>query len=339
VDARLVSAVALFVAAAVLAMASTPARAVSPAAEALFQEGRRLLSSGQTDTACARFAESYAAEASSGTLLNLALCHEKQGKTATAWAEYRGAARLARQQGREDRAVVADGKVAALEARLPRLTMIAARSVPGLRIATEEGTLGPGGLGVAVPVDPGLHRVTVSAPRYRAWATTVEMKEGEQRTLEIPELETMPASAVKDRPLPTPADLLSVPGAGAVPERRLSVPVVALGALGVAGLVGGTMFALAYRSNLGEARSLCPLDVCRDQAEEDRHGRLVADARRDLVMGLVAMGLGGAALLTSSYLWWRGHAPRSTSIPEGGRLSFGFMAATCGVGGAVNASW
>src|SRR5215471_2500246 len=70
--------------------------AVSPAAEALFQEGRRLLSEGQTDEACARFAGSFAIEASSGTLLNLASCHEKQDKTATAWAEYRAAARLAR---------------------------------------------------------------------------------------------------------------------------------------------------------------------------------------------------------------------------------------------------
>src|SRR5262249_18506399 len=78
--------------------------AVSPAAEAMFQEGKRLLSEGQTAEACARFASSFAIEASSGTLLNLALCHETQGKTATAWAEYRAAARLARSQGRDDRA-------------------------------------------------------------------------------------------------------------------------------------------------------------------------------------------------------------------------------------------
>src|SRR5262245_57413829 len=126
--------------------------AVSPAAEAMFQEGRRLMAEGQTAEACARFAGSFAIEASSGTLLNLAACHEKQGRTATAWAEYRAAARLARSQGREDRARVADEKVTAIEPKLARLTATAETPAAGQAIATETGTLGEGAIGVAVPI-------------------------------------------------------------------------------------------------------------------------------------------------------------------------------------------
>jgi hypothetical protein len=104
-------------------LVSADARAVSPTAETLFQEGRRLLMSGNTAEACARLGESFALEASSGTLLNLALCHEKLGRTASALDEYRDAALLARRQGRADRAAVAERKGEALRSRLSRLTI------------------------------------------------------------------------------------------------------------------------------------------------------------------------------------------------------------------------
>src|SRR5436189_4245413 len=92
------------------ALMGLSARAIAgpPAAEALFQEGRQLLEAGQVDEACLRLAESYWQEPASGTLLNLARCHQAQGKIATAWAEYAAAARLSRAQGREDRARAAE---------------------------------------------------------------------------------------------------------------------------------------------------------------------------------------------------------------------------------------
>ena len=96
-------------------IAASRAGAVPPAAQALFREGRQLMASGNTAEACDRFAQSYALEAASGTLLNLALCHEKLGKVATAWAEYREAAALARGQDRPDRAAVAEERLAAIE--------------------------------------------------------------------------------------------------------------------------------------------------------------------------------------------------------------------------------
>ncbi len=124
-----------------------PARADAPTAEALFREGRKLLDEGNVDAACIKLAESQSQEPSSGTLLNLALCHEKQHKVATAWAEYAAAARLSVTQGRPERADVAMRKSAELEPRLPRMIVRAEASIPELKIMRGSDTLGAGVIG------------------------------------------------------------------------------------------------------------------------------------------------------------------------------------------------
>ena len=115
-------------------LAPSTAMADPATAEALFREGRRLLDEGKTDEACLKLAESQAQDPSSGTLLNLGLCHEMQHKIATAWSDYVSAARYARDQGRADRAAAAEKKAAQLEVRLPHLTVTAASPAAGLAI-------------------------------------------------------------------------------------------------------------------------------------------------------------------------------------------------------------
>jgi uncharacterized protein HemY len=72
-------------------------------AEALFAEGRRLMSSGNYATACQKFAASQKLDPALGTSLNLADCYDKSGRTASAWAESRDAAAAAHRVGSKDR--------------------------------------------------------------------------------------------------------------------------------------------------------------------------------------------------------------------------------------------
>ncbi|HMC95609.1 MAG TPA: hypothetical protein VKO16_12645, partial [Polyangia bacterium] len=49
-------------------------------ATVLFEKGRQLISEGQVSQACPAFEESERLDPSGGTILNLALCHELEGR-------------------------------------------------------------------------------------------------------------------------------------------------------------------------------------------------------------------------------------------------------------------
>src|SRR6185369_7977058 len=75
-------------------------------ANELFADGQHLIAAGDFDGACSKFEASLQLLDRLGVRLNLADCHERQGRTATAWAEFREAASQADKQG-DDRAAYA----------------------------------------------------------------------------------------------------------------------------------------------------------------------------------------------------------------------------------------
>ena len=94
------------------------------AAEALFQDGKRLMGEGKYSEACPKLDESNKIDPGAGTLTALALCHRGEGKTATAWSEFKEVISLARRDGRKDREQVAEENIAELEPKLSKLTLV-----------------------------------------------------------------------------------------------------------------------------------------------------------------------------------------------------------------------
>lgn len=299
-------------------LAPSSASADPAAAEELFREGRRLLDEGKTDEACLKLAESQVQDPSSGTLLNLGLCHEKQHKIATAWSDYISAARLAREQGRLDRAVVAEHKSAELEPRLPRLMITVTTPPPGLQISRGDERLGPGLLGSAIPVDPGHYLVTASAPGRKGWKTTVDLGEAESKVVQVPELEPdLEAAAEAGAPSPSGAPEEGAAGAsassapGAPPatgpdaragRKKRSPPASGwiVGGAGVAALGVGAAFGLASLASYHDANTLCPShEDCFPNALSARSSAQwkawVSDVA--LGVGIAGVGTGGWILL------------------------------------------
>lgn len=158
-------------------------------AEQLFQEGRVLMASEDFKEAVLKLQASLEVDRSSGTLGSLGVCYERLDMLASAWVHYREASALAERQGNADRAKAASAAAAALEPRLPRLTIMApADAIPELVIERGGDALTSTTLGTAIYVDPGEHEITATAPGFQPFSHTVEIAEGESLMVEIPTL-------------------------------------------------------------------------------------------------------------------------------------------------------
>src|SRR3954470_3724696 len=97
-------------------------------AEALFREGRALMDAGNFQAACPKLAESFEQDPGTGTLLALAICRERDGQLASAWASYGQVASRSKREGRADREQAARDAMQALEPRLSHLTITVDRT-------------------------------------------------------------------------------------------------------------------------------------------------------------------------------------------------------------------
>src|SRR5882724_8924800 len=136
------------------------------AAQALYDDARQLVATGNFEQACPKFKASYELDPGGGTLLNLADCYEHQGKTAQAYATYKDALDAARRDGRNERAEFATQHLTELEKRLSRLSVAVrdAAGAPGLQVTVDGTPLDAAAYGVALPVDPGSHLIRAEAP-------------------------------------------------------------------------------------------------------------------------------------------------------------------------------
>lgn len=195
--------------------ASASARADDPSAiaEALFRSGRELMAAEKYAEACPKFAESERVDPKPGTLMNLALCHEKTGKTASAWAEYLEAAETARRVGENTRERVARDRAAALEPTLAHV-VIDADPTSAVQVALDDRALGPGAFGTAIPIDPGDHVLHASAAGKKTFLQSFSVTVGaEPIHLRVPALDpdvgpeakALPGATLPESP-PPPAN-------------------------------------------------------------------------------------------------------------------------------------
>ncbi len=201
-------------------------------ADALFREGKALMQERDYARACPKLAESFRADAATGTLLALAVCQEESGQLASAWASYNGVVSRAKQEGRSDRERAAHERASALASRLSTLrvdvpTELAA--LPGLVITRDGVALSSAVWGTAVPTDAGTHVVEATATGRVPWRQTVTVgPEADRKTVSVPGL-------AMNEPPPAQAPVPGGPGvAAARPPVATSAAPSTLGMGGVA---------------------------------------------------------------------------------------------------------
>jgi hypothetical protein len=289
------------------------------AAEALFQDGRRLMDAKKYTQACAKFAASQRLDPRSGTLLNLADCYEKNGQTASAWARFREAQTLAARQNRNDRERIARERADLLEPKLPKLN-IDVSGQSDVEVKRDGIVVDAGALGTAVPVDPGKHTIEASAKGKKGWSTIVDVSG--TVNLRIPLLET-------EDPTPVPQPIAKVEGGddgakkgdggakkgdggGGSGSTQKTLGIVAAGA-GLVAVGIGAAFGLTASSKWGDAKPRCSNGEC------DAEGvALAEDAKSAGNMSTVMFIVGGALVAGGAVLFFTAPSPAS-----GGSLNAG----------------
>ncbi|WP_437973129.1 hypothetical protein WMF11_29800 [Sorangium sp. So ce295] len=243
-----------------LSLAAPAGAQDAAAAEELFNRGLADMGAGKYEAGCTALAESEQLDPQPGTLFTLAMCESRWGRVATAvtqlgnylaWVERMSPAQRARQGHRPK---VARDERERLASRVPRLSLALPEGAPPGTVVLRDGSpLGPASLGVALPVDPGEHRMSTRAPGGPVWEQRVTIAEGETKTLTLeiklapapdapaqpPALATSPATTRNQAPTAQTAP------AAATAAKGWRTATYVTGGLGVAGLVaGGVMGAL-----------------------------------------------------------------------------------------------
>jgi hypothetical protein len=261
-------------------------------AEMLFFTARGMMEAGRYSEACTKLAESYRLDPAAGTLLNLAVCHEKEGKVASAWGEFRQAMADARKAGRADREELAKDHVSSVEPELPFLAIEvpAAVRVPGLEIKRNGVAMQQAAWATELPVDPGNVEVVVSAPGYKPRTQTIAIARKQHLSMTIERLELAPVEA------PPPVFWTGKRKAG-----------LAIGLVGVAAAtVGGITGAMAINKK-SESDDACPTfdgELRCSQAGVDA----MSQAKTYAVISDVGIVLGAAGIGVGAFLFFTGGA-------------------------------
>ena len=279
-------------------------------------------SSARTHDGCSTLEASASQAADLDLQLELAECYAQAGRTASAWERYREAARAAREANVPALETEARAHAKALESELSYVTVSTWRGQEvdvtrdGLPVARDL-------LGTAIPVDPGWHLISASAPGKRGWSKRIELgNHGDHVNVAVPVLpddaNLVPALNANAARLPPSAPPTKSPASDSV-QRTLALVA---GAIGIAGIATGTLFGVKAASDWSEAKDQCPAyPYCGEDG-----ARLAQQAQTSATISTVGFVTGIAGLTGGALLWFT--SPTREKNPEAKRK----MGVAVGVG-------
>jgi len=273
-------------------------------ADSLYADGGKLMEAGRFAEACPKIEASWKLDPGIGSTLRLAYCWQQLGRTASASAMYRETEAMARKAG-DKRADEAAKYAKDLEPLLSLLMLDVApeNKAGGLEIRRDGKVIDAAAWTSGIPMDPGPHVVEAAAAGRLAWKTTItiEAKPG-MTTLRVPGLAEAP-----------PEDK-GVAG-GASPWGAQRVAGVAVGSVGLVGVVVGSIFGAVTLGKSSSSRAHCnaAITVCDATGFDLQRG-----ARTTAYAADGALGIGGAALVTGVVVFLTAPSASATRAPTAG---------------------
>lgn len=319
--------------------AASRAQSNQAVAEALFDEGKKLMAQGQFAQACPKLAESQRLDPAAGTLLNLAACYERAGQNASAWITYKETISVAERSGRKEWAAAAGKKAAALEPTLSKITIVVAPAarVTGLVVKRDGVTTSSAEWGIAIPLDPGKHVVEASAPDKKTWTMNLELgPKSDLQTVNVPALDSPGASTT---PPTTPVNGITTTPTTSPPTADTrsggsSLRLVGLGLAGV-GVIGvgvGALFGLSASTSFDDAKPDCNADqsLCNSNGLAK-----IDDAKSAATLSTIGFIAGGALIAGGLVLFLTAKKPETTTAKRTVVVPFG----GAGPGLSLHATW
>lgn len=230
----------------------------------------------------------------------------------------------------------AENDLLALRARMPKVTIVvtgpSARD-PELSVTLDGHALKTALIGVELPIDPGDHALEANVPGAKPARVTFSMLEKQEQRVEIAaplHVTTAAAGTGSTRPLEKPSSGSPQPVSDTPPPNWQARAGMALGGVGVAGVVTGVITGLMAGSRYSKAEDACPGHTC----EAGGAGWDDVQAFRSLrTVSTVGYIVGGVGLAAGATLYFTAPSKRSRAS-QAGAVKVWINTASVGVAGA-----
>jgi hypothetical protein len=268
-------------------------------ADALFREGEQLFGAGNIHAACEKFAASQNLDPALGTLINLAICHAREGKTGSAYVAFKDALAQATARGQSQRVDAIQRELNDLEPRLSQVTLDWG-SANADSVKVDGRLVDPSAARAALPLDPGSHSFEFLAPGKKPQTVAVTLAAGpSSQTGPVPTLADASSERVDKSSGPPPPSSTNT-------GRTIGF---AVGGAGIVALAVGAGFGVAAASKKSDADASCQGRYGCPREGYDANNA----AHTDATISTIAFGVGLVAVGVGTYLVLTARAPRNAS--------------------------
>jgi hypothetical protein len=268
-------------------------------ARTLFREGVALSAANNWAAALAKFKAVAQVKMTAQVAFNIAECEEKLGKLVSALGNYRLAKSSAADSNAKDVTAQVDARIAALEQRIPTLTIQRGTHAESASIELDGMELGTPQIGSPIPVDPGPHVIVGKSGDQVGSRQTVTIAEQEAKKAIVnlqPSASIEPSGAAGRPPEDVPPD--APPAA----KGRSKVPGAVVTAIGGASIVAGVVFLVLRQGTIADLDAACGGDSsCPPDAEStsDKGKLYTGLAEATLAIGVIGVATGIVLIATS----------------------------------------